>query len=132
MMNISFTLGILRDRTKSFRIFFKLCSQKCRTPPALTNRLRQTPPQNSNGNMLFEAFFDFRPHGTIYGPKSKNASKSMFPFEFCGGVWRNRLVRAGGVRQFWAHNEKKISKIFLRSLIEVGMIHYTPISITLC
>ena len=102
----------LRDRTKSFRIFFKLCSQKCRTPLALTNRLRQTPPPNSNGNMLFEAFFDFRPHGTIYGPKSKNASKSMFPFEFCGGVWRNRLVRAGGVRQFWAHNLKKISKTF--------------------
>ena len=36
--------------------------------------------------------------------KSKNGSKSMFPFEFCGGVWRNRFVRAGGVRHFWEHN----------------------------
>ena len=49
----------------------------------------------------------------IFERKSKKRSKSMFPFEFCGGVWRNRLVRAGGVRQFWAHNLKKISKTFL-------------------
>ena len=44
----------LRDRKKSFRFFFQLCSQQCCILQTLTNRLRQTPPPNSNGNMLFE------------------------------------------------------------------------------
>merc|ERR1711917_169940 len=108
---------MLRDRKKSFRIFFKLCSQKFWIPQALTNRLRQTPTRNSNGNMLFEAFFDFCPHGTIYGPKSKNASKSVFPFEFRVGVWCNRFVRAWGMQHCWGPQLggiilKKLRKLF--------------------
>ena len=34
----------------------------------------------------FLADYDFRPHGTIYGPKSKSARKNLFPGEKRIGV----------------------------------------------
>ena len=85
--------------------------------------LRQTVFQNSTGNTLFWADFDFGPYIVPWGRKSKNASKSMFPFEFGGGVWRNRFVRALGVQQFWEHNSKKFRKLFLRSQILPTITH---------
>ena len=73
----------VRDRKKSFRICFNLCSQQCCNPQALTNRFLQTPTRNSNGNMLFKAF------------------------EFRVGVWHNRFLGAWGMQHRWEHNLKK-------------------------
>ena len=49
----------------------------------------------------FGHFKIFGVHFENFERKSKSASKSMFPFEFRVGVWRNRFL---------------ITKLFLRSL----------------
>ena len=83
------TYGIIKSsiyRKKSLRIFFKLCPQQCCILQATTNRLRPVPTRNSNGNTLSEAFFDFRPHGTIHGlwTKIEKRFEKRVPVRFSG------------------------------------------------
>ena len=49
----------------------------------LTNRLRQIPTRNSNGNTLFEAFFDYRPHGLYMDRNLKKNTKTFFTIPYC-------------------------------------------------
>ena len=55
-------MGHTRDRKKSFRFFFELCSLCINILQGLRNRLCQTVFQNSARNTLFRFYFDFGPY----------------------------------------------------------------------
>ena len=97
---------------KSFRIFFELCALCISIFQDLRNRLHQTIFQNSTGDTIFRADFDFRLNGIKSRPKSKYARKSAFPAEFWKMVWCNGFLRFWRMLIQRAHSWKIFRQLF--------------------
>ena len=122
-----FAFNKLRDRKKSFRNFFKFCAQSHFKPQALRNRLRFGPQRNSNVKVLFEAFFDFRPNGTIYGPNSKKSSEKDFNVRISCRTKAESIPEGLGLKMaLGAKLKKKYENFFYDPLLTVRDRRHRP------